>query len=65
MSSDNSGLVASALQKSNPALALTMDAANSFKAEVVEHGARVTLYRNYERGDHRAVITTQMRKCYA
>ena len=62
MSSDNSGLVASALQKSNPALALTMDAANSFKAEVVEHGARVTLYRNYERGDHRAVITTQMRK---
>lgn len=60
--SENSGLIASALQKSNPALALTMDVANSFKAEILEQGARVDLYRDYERGDHRAVITDQMRK---
>ena len=60
--SDNSGLIANALLKSNPALALSMDAANTWKAEVLEQGARVDLYRDYERGDHRAVITNQMRK---
>ncbi|HEY6019124.1 MAG TPA: phage portal protein, partial [Candidatus Paceibacterota bacterium] len=62
MSSDNSGLIADALLKSNPALALSMDASNAFKAEVLEHGARVALYRDYERGDHRASVTDQMKK---
>jgi hypothetical protein len=60
--SDNSGLIVSALLKSNPALAVSMDAANAWKSEIKEHGARVALYRDYERGDHRAVITDQMRK---
>jgi Phage portal protein, SPP1 Gp6-like len=60
--SDNSGLVASALEKTNPALAMSMDAANAFKSNLIRQGARVKLYRNYERGDHRAVITNQMRK---
>lgn len=59
---ENSGLIADALLKSNPALALSVDASDAFKAEVKEHGARVDLYRDYERGDHRAVITTQMKK---
>jgi hypothetical protein len=58
----NSGLISSALEKSNPALALGMDASNSFKSDIDQQGARVQLYRDYERGDHRAVITTQMRK---
>lgn len=60
--SDNSGLIASVLEKSNPALALSMDAANAWKDSITQQGARVALYRAYERGDHRAVITTQMRK---
>lgn len=60
--SDNSSLIASALERSNPALALTMDATNSFKTSIAQQGARVEIYRGYERGDHRAVITTQMRK---
>jgi hypothetical protein len=59
---ENSGLLSDVLYKSNPALAGTMDYANAFKAGVMEQGARVALYRDYERGDHRAVITTQMRK---
>lgn len=61
-SANNSRLIANALLKSNPELAATMDAANSFRAWVQERGARVALYRDYERGDHRAVITDQMRK---
>jgi hypothetical protein len=59
---ENSALIADALTKSNPALALSMDAANSFKSSIAQQGARVALYRDYERGDHRAVITDQMRK---
>jgi len=60
--SDNSGLIVSALLQTDPILALSLDAENAYKAAIVEQGARVALYRNYERGDHRAVITTQMRK---
>ena len=60
--SDNSSLIASALERSNPELALTMDAKSAFKADITQQGARVALYRNYERGDHRSVITTQMKK---
>lgn len=60
--SDNSGLIASALYKSNPALAEEMDWNNSFKAYIKGMGAKVDLYRDYERGEHRAVITNQMRK---
>ena len=60
--SENSGLIADALYKSNITLAVSLDYANSFKDGIAEQGARVALYRDYERGDHRAVITTQMRK---
>jgi hypothetical protein len=60
--STNEGLIADALYKSNPALAMMLDYGNSFKAEIREHGARVDLYRDYERGEHRAVITEQMRR---
>jgi hypothetical protein len=60
--SDNSGLIASALERSNPALALSADASNSFKEYVRQQGARVDKFRRYERGDHDAVITDQMRK---
>jgi hypothetical protein len=60
--SDNSGLISDALTKSNPALALSVDAANAYKSEVKQQGARVALFRDYERGDHRAGITDQMKK---
>lgn len=60
--STNEGLIGDALYKSNPPLATAMDWANAFKADIKEHGAKVALYRQYERGEHRAVITTQMRK---
>jgi hypothetical protein len=59
---ENSGLIASALEKSNPDLYLSMGSGNVFRAYVKQQGARVDLYRDYERGDHRAVITNQMRK---
>jgi hypothetical protein len=59
---ENSGLIASALEKSNPDLYLSMGAGNVYRTYVKQQGARVALYRDYERGDHRAVITTQMRK---
>ena len=59
--SDNSGLITSALLKTDPLLAASIDAANSWKSAITKRGARVRLYRNYERGDHRANITTQMR----
>ena len=59
---DNSGLIISALEKTNPKLALSIDAANSWSATIVKKGARVRKYRRYERGDHDADITTQMKK---
>jgi hypothetical protein len=62
MATDNSGLITSALAHTDPALYASIDAANSWKAAIIKRGARVALYRNYERGDHRADITTEMRK---
>lgn len=59
---DNSGLIVDALLKTDAALYRSVDAANSWKAAIRKRGARVALYRDYERGDHRAVITKQMRK---
>jgi len=58
---DNTDLIVAALIVTNPVLAAEMDAENSFRTDVAQQGARVKLYRDYERGDHRAVITTQMR----
>jgi len=60
--SDNSGLVASALILTDPTLSLSLDAADSYRVWVKQQGAKVSLYRDYERGDHRASITGQMRK---
>jgi len=58
---DNSGLIADALIKTDPELANRVDV-NSWKAAIAKRGARVRLYRNYERGDHRADMTAQMKK---
>jgi len=58
---DNSGLIISALEKTNPSLALSIDAKNSWSATILKKGARVRKYRRYERGDHDADITTQMK----
>lgn len=62
MSNDNSGLIADALRKTQPILYLSMDTNGSFKSWIKSCGAKVSLYRDYERGDHRASITTQMKK---
>lgn len=57
----NSGLIASALQKTDQKLYDAIDGGNSWKAAITQRGARVSLYRAYERGDHRADMTDQMR----
>lgn len=62
MSSDNSALIADALLKTNPELASDVGAASSFRTSLSELGARTNLYRSYERGEHRAQITDQMKK---
>ena len=60
--SDNSNLVISALNRTDPELAKRIDAENSWKTGLVRSGARVALYREYEIGDHRADMTQQMKK---
>jgi len=60
MANDNSGLIVSALEKTDPALAQRIDAQNSWKSLLIKSGARTKLFREYERGDHRAKVTTQM-----
>jgi hypothetical protein len=59
---DNSGLIVSALEKTAPELAASIDSRNSWKAAIKERAARINLYRKYERGDHRQNMTTQMKK---
>ena len=59
---DNSGLIVDALERTAPDLARSIDAQNSWKAAVRKRGARVKLYRNYERGDHRANMQTETKK---
>jgi len=58
---DNSGLVVAALILTAPGLAQSIDARNSWLIDLQQQGARVTLYRQYEEGDHRSGITDQMR----
>lgn len=58
---DNSGLIIAALEATDPALALAIDARNSWQPDVKRRGARVAKYRRYERGDHDASMTNQMR----
>ena len=59
---DNSKLISDALQKTDPQLAQAIDARNSWDTAIAKRGARVKIYRNYERGEHRAKITDQMKK---
>ncbi|MEN6508416.1 MAG: phage portal protein [Smithella sp.] len=58
---ENSRLISDVLLKTNPALYASIDGGNSWLASIIQRGARVKLYRDYERGDHRADMTTQMR----
>ena len=58
----NEGLICDALLKTDPALYLSIDGANSFRASLAKRGARVAKYRRYVNGDHDAYITAQMRK---
>lgn len=58
---DNSGLIASALEKTDPELFKSIDGSNSWKAAIKTRGARVAKFRRYEEGDHDACITIQMR----
>lgn len=60
--SDNSRLILSALLQTDSALALSVDATNSWVAAMKKRGDRVAKYRRYERGEHSHSITNQMRK---
>ena len=59
---DNSNLIVAALERTDPQLAASIDAGNAWQNAIKKRGARVALYRDYERGDHRADITTEMKK---
>lgn len=59
---DNSGLIADAMIKTQPTLSLSISVKDSYKIWIRQQGAKVSLYRDYERGDHRSGITPQMRK---
>ncbi len=59
---DNSNLIADALKKTDPELYAAIDGGNAWRDGVNTRGARVAKYRRYERGDHDANLTTQMRK---
>lgn len=60
--SENTGLITNALLQTAPQLYAQIDGGNSWAAKVEQRGARTALYRRYERGDHRANITAQVRK---
>lgn len=57
----NEGLICDALLKTDPALYLSVDGANSFKASIKKRGSRVSKYRKYVDGEHDATMTDQMR----
>ena len=58
---DNSRLIANALEKTNPTFVGSLATLTSYVNELTEQGAKVSLYRSYERGEHRASITDQMK----
>ena len=60
--SDNSKLIADALQKTDPALYASIDGGDSWPVGLKKRGARVDKYRRYERGDHDAALNDQLRK---
>ena len=59
---DNSRLVAAALEKTDSELHDSIDGTNSWKDGILKRGARIKKYRAYERGDHDANLTDQMKK---
>jgi hypothetical protein len=59
--SDNSKLIVSALNLTNPELSAKIDGSNSWAQAIAKRGARVKLYRDYDEGAHRASLTDQMR----
>ncbi len=62
MPNDNSALIADVLEKTDPELARDIDAKNSWQEAIIIRGARVNKYRLYERGNHAANMTSQMKK---
>jgi hypothetical protein len=58
----NENLIASALLKTDPALYSQVDGGGDWLAAIRKKGARVKLYRAYERGDQRSNLTTQQKK---
>ena len=62
MATDNSGLISDVLSRTAPSLAASIDAASSWSSAILTRGARIRLFRDYERGDHRASMTTEQRK---
>ena len=61
MASDNSGLLRNVLLLTDPELNKAIDGQISWWNAIRIRGARVNLYRAYERGDHRTNLTEQMR----
>lgn len=61
MASDNSGLLRNALLTTDPELNKKVDGQISWWNAIRTRGARTNLYRAYERGDHRANLSDQMR----
>ena len=57
----NANLISAALLQTDPKLSGKIDGQNSWVASVVQRGARVHLFRDYERGDCRADMTEQMK----
>ena len=59
---DNSNLIAEVLLKTNPELHNSIDGGNGWRERVKVRGARVGTYRRYERGNHAANMTEQMKR---
>jgi hypothetical protein len=58
----NNMLIVDALLKTDPVLHDAIDAQNSWAQSIARRGARVKLYRKYEKGESRSSMTEQMRK---
>jgi hypothetical protein len=57
----NENLIVDVLRKTDPILYQQVDGGSGFLSAVRKRGARVKLYRSYERGDHRANLTKQQK----
>lgn len=58
----NEQIIVDALYQTDPALYNAVDGGDAWMAAIKKSGARVKLYRAYERGDHRSNLTPQQRK---